>query len=138
MITPILLTSLAATDSIGSPAFDWMLRAIGVAAIIWAFFNGLKSLVSKPTAAPPQAAAPVVAAPVVAAPVVAAPVVAAPVAPEPSVPQPAGITPDIIALIAAAVATVLGTTHRIVSIKSQNSHWEKAGRQSILTSHRIR
>jgi hypothetical protein len=52
--------------------------------------------------------------------------------PEPAVP------PEIIAVIAAAVATVTGPAHRIVSIKRQSTTWEKVGRQSVLTSHRIR
>jgi hypothetical protein len=49
-----------------------------------------------------------------------------------------GIAPEIIAAIAAAVATVTGKSHRIISIKPMNTSWEKAGRQSVLTSHRIR
>ena len=46
--------------------------------------------------------------------------------------------PEIVAVIAAAVATVTGRTYRIVSIRHQASLWEKVGRQSVLTSHRIR
>jgi Na+-transporting methylmalonyl-CoA/oxaloacetate decarboxylase gamma subunit len=46
--------------------------------------------------------------------------------------------PEIIAVIAAAVASVTGPSHRIISIRRQSTTWEKAGRQSILTSHRIR
>ena len=64
----------------------------------------------------------------------------------PSAPQPAAnslseddhIPSEIAAVIAAAVVTVTGRAHQIVSIKHQNSNWERAGRQSILTSHRIR
>lgn len=48
------------------------------------------------------------------------------------------IDPEIIAVIAAAVASVTGPSHRVVSIRRQSTSWEKAGRQSVLTSHRIR
>lgn len=49
------------------------------------------------------------------------------------------IAPEIIAVIAAAVATVTGNKPvRIVSIKPMSTSWERAGRQSVLTSHRIR
>lgn len=51
---------------------------------------------------------------------------------------PAGIAPEIVAVIAAAVATATGQSHRIVSIKPMSTSWERAGRQSVLTSHRIR
>jgi hypothetical protein len=50
----------------------------------------------------------------------------------------AGIAPEILAAIAAAVATATGQSHRIISIKPMSTSWEKAGRQSVLTSHRIR
>jgi hypothetical protein len=43
-----------------------------------------------------------------------------------------------VAVIAAAISTVGGKKVRIVSIKPQSSSWEKAGRQSVLSSHRIR
>jgi sodium pump decarboxylase gamma subunit len=70
-------------------------------------------------------------------------------APAPPRPQPAAaaqvnpaaperISPELVAVIAAAVATATGRSHRIISIKRQSTHWEKAGRQSVLTSHRIR
>jgi hypothetical protein len=49
-----------------------------------------------------------------------------------------GIAPEIVAAIAAAVASCTGPSHRIISIKPQSTTWERAGRQSILTSHRIR
>jgi hypothetical protein len=50
----------------------------------------------------------------------------------------ADITPETVAVIAAAVATAMGPRHRIISIKPPSSSWEKAGRQSVLSSHRIR
>lgn len=52
--------------------------------------------------------------------------------------EPVGIDPEIIAVISAAVASVTGSSHRIVAIKLRSSSWEKAGRHSVLTSHKIR
>lgn len=51
---------------------------------------------------------------------------------------PEGIAPEIIAVIAAAAATTIGPNVRIISIKKMSTSWERAGRQSVLTSHRIR
>jgi hypothetical protein len=48
------------------------------------------------------------------------------------------IAPEIIAIIAAAVAAATGKSHRVISIKPMSTSWERAGRQSVLTSHRIR
>jgi sodium pump decarboxylase gamma subunit len=71
-------------------------------------------------------------------------VMPAPAAPQP-VAKPAatapvndGVPPEIIAVIAAAVATTVGKKQRIVSIKPQNSSWSQAGRQQIHSSHKIR
>lgn len=48
------------------------------------------------------------------------------------------IEPEVLAAIAAAVATTLEGNHRVVSIRQRPGNWEKAGRQSVLSSHRIR
>ena len=49
------------------------------------------------------------------------------------------IPPEIVAVIAAAVASITGGKPvRIISIKPMSTSWERAGRQSVLTSHRIR
>ena len=48
------------------------------------------------------------------------------------------LAPQIVAVIAAAVATSVGPAHRVVSIRHQVNLWEKVGRQSVLTSHRLR
>jgi hypothetical protein len=114
--------------------FDEMLRLIGVAAIVHAFFKGIKSLIkpdntpqSAPSPIPTPAAQPIPAqAPVIQQP---APLLA---------PCENTITPEIVAIIAAAVAAFTDSTHRVVSIKYQSNTWEKVGRQSVLTSHRIR
>jgi hypothetical protein len=108
---------IALLENLGSSAFDDMLRLFGIAAIISVVFKGIRSFANKP------AAAPVVSAPAKAA--------AKPNAPE-------EISPEIIAIIAAAVSCFTGQPQRIVSIKRQSTSWEKAGRQSVLSSHRIR
>ena len=55
------------------------------------------------------------------------------------VPDDSRIAPEIVAVIAAAVATATrNQAVRIVSIKPMSTSWERAGRQSVLTSHRIR
>lgn len=56
----------------------------------------------------------------------------------PAAPTHAGVAPEIVAVIAAAVATATGQACRIISIKPMSTSWERAGRQSVLTSHRIR
>lgn len=63
--------------------------------------------------------------------------------PQPPAQQPpshnAGIPPEIVAVIAAAVSSMNpGRKLHIVSIKPMSTSWERAGRQSVLTSHRIR
>jgi glutaconyl-CoA decarboxylase len=68
-----------------------------------------------------------------------APVQAVQPKPEPPPAADDGISPEILAVIAAAVAAVSGNEPvRIVSIKPTSSSWERAGRQAVLTSHRIR
>ena len=114
MHLPSILAVLS-EKPLGGP-FNEMLSLIGIAAIIVAVFRGIRSLLPQAPAAPP-----------------------APVTPQPAPAIAAdGIAPEIIAVIAAAVATATASSRRIVSVRSQDPHWEKAGRQSILTSHRIR
>lgn len=48
------------------------------------------------------------------------------------------IPPETIAIIAAAVTAFVGSAVQIISIKPMNPSWERAGRQSVFTSHRIR
>jgi hypothetical protein len=79
---------------------------------------------------PPEAAAPQ------ALPVVTSPPAASP--PPSPVSETQSIPIEIVAVISAAVAATIGNNHRIVSIKPMSSSWERAGRQSVLTSHRIR
>lgn len=110
----------------GSSGLDDMLRLIGVAAIIHVVFKGVRSLIAKPVPAqPPVAIAPASASALV-------PVRSAPEVIDDAIPS------EIIAVIAAAISCFTNSSHRIVSIKRQSSGWEKAGRQSVLTSHRIR
>jgi hypothetical protein len=131
----IYLTSIFALLAISSTSvFDEMLRLIGIAAIIHAFFKGIKSLTAQPVSStlptsPATSAPSVIQLPVQAAAIQAVPVTAA---------SAQDITPEIVAIIAAAVAAFTDSTHRVVSIKYQSNTWEKVGRQSVLTSHRIR
>lgn len=72
------------------------------------------------------------------APAAAAPVARA-AAPAPAAaPAAAGTPPEIIAVVAAAVASVTGSSSRVVSIRRIDTSWEKAGRQAVLSSHKIR
>lgn len=71
------------------------------------------------------------------APAPAAPAPRAKPAPAPAAPT-TGPTPELVAVISAAVATVTGGKSRIVSIRTEGSSWGTAGRQSVLSSHRIR
>ena len=110
--------------------FNEMLSLIGIATIIVAIFRGIKSLMPQPPAAIPQVPASPPATPAPAS---------APVTPQAAPPVVAeGISPEILAVICAAVAAASSSARRIVSVRSLDPMWEKAGRQSILTSHRIR
>lgn len=71
-----------------------------------------------------------------AAPVKSAPA-AAPPAPQAAAVE-AGISPEIVAIISAAIACMHGGRRRVISIKPADTSWEKAGRQTVLSSHRIR
>ena len=127
--------NLAFAAAPSSGALDDMLRLIGIAAIVYAVFKGIKTLISKPTvAAPPVASAPPAAAP---APVVVSAPTAAVVAAAP-VPATDSIPPEILAVIAAAVAVVTDKSRRVISIRKIDTAWERAGRQSVLSSHKIR
>ncbi len=117
----LLPSLILAQTSGGGSAFDEMLRLIGIAAIVFAFFKGIRLLLPKHPATP------------------AAAQTAGPPAGGAATAAPAEATsPELLAVIAAAVATTTTNRHRIISIKRHSSHWEKAGRQSVLTSHRIR
>jgi Na+-transporting methylmalonyl-CoA/oxaloacetate decarboxylase gamma subunit len=48
------------------------------------------------------------------------------------------VSSEVAAVIAAAVACMSGGSRRVISIRPVDSSWEKAGRQSVLYSHRIR
>lgn len=48
------------------------------------------------------------------------------------------ISPEILAVIAAAVHATVGPRRRIVSVHRHNPAWNQAGRQQILQSHQIR
>jgi hypothetical protein len=61
----------------------------------------------------------------------AAPVVAA------ATTHPGPVEDDLV-IVAAAVATMLGTRHRVVAVKPVSSSWGQQGRRDIHASHRIR
>lgn len=49
------------------------------------------------------------------------------------------MSPELVAVIAAATAAVVGHhAHRVVSIKPHSSTWSQAGRQQLQASHNIR
>lgn len=112
---------LAATVLEALPHLVGMPMVMVVLAILWGLCAAVAWAVRRIVPAPVEAAA------------------------EPSAPTsveaaPAGsaLAPELVAVIAAAVASTVGKSHRIVSIKSASDEWEKAGRQSVLGSHRIR
>lgn len=113
---------LALLEHPGDALYDEMLRLFGIAAIVWVLFKGIKALLSKPSTA--QTAD--------------SPKTSTPMAGSAPGASTDALTPEILAVIAAAVATVSGSTRRVVAIRSLNPSWEMSGRQSILTSHRIR
>jgi|688.fasta_scaffold197710_3 hypothetical protein len=58
--------------------------------------------------------------------------------PAPAEPAHAGISPEIVAVISAAIACLGGGKRRVISIRPADTSWEKAGRQAVIMSHRIR
>jgi Na+-transporting methylmalonyl-CoA/oxaloacetate decarboxylase gamma subunit len=106
------------------PHLGGMLMVLATLMALW----GLTVLISKMVALLPKKPDTAVAA--------KTPVIA-PAAVTPT-PQSDLTPPEIIAVIAAAVAASIGSSHRIISIKPMSTSWERAGRQSVLTSHRIR
>ena len=113
-----------------SAMFDGLVHFVGVVVIIvsvlWSAFCLLSYLVRRSAPAALPAALPA-----------AMPLRTTPRCVDPPLPDSA-IPAHLIAVIAAAVYSALDDRHRIISIKPQNSSWEKAGRQAVLTSHRIR
>ncbi|MBC2592998.1 OadG family protein [Ruficoccus amylovorans] len=72
----------------------------------------------------------------------AAPKPVAAAAPAPAAAAPAaseGISPEVVAVIAAAVHTTLEHPHRILSIRpSADRYWAAEGRREIFRSHKVR
>ncbi len=68
----------------------------------------------------------------------AAPAAAGKSATAPPAAEHAGVSPEIVAIISAAIACMGGGSRRVISIRPADTSWEKAGRQSVLSSHRIR
>ena len=53
-------------------------------------------------------------------------------------PDDGAITRETLVVIAAAVAAVTGKPRRIISIQPHHPAWSQAGRQEILSSHKVR
>ena len=124
MHTYIITVAAAAACDTGNYPYILSLLAIVISLAAILQVSGLrKTLNNKPAATTPPAQSP--------APASSRPA-ATPAAKEDEV------APETIAVIAAAVHSVIGRNRRIVSIKKVDTSWEKSGRQSILTSHRIR
>ena len=104
------------------PHLGGMLMVLVTLAILW----GLTALVSKVVAILPKAKQ-----------TASAAKPTAPIAPA-TPPFQEGVPPEIIAVISAAVAAIAGPNRRVISIQPMSTSWERAGRQSVLTSHRIR
>lgn len=116
------------------PHMAGMLMVMVTLAFLWGVC-ALTATIIKLLLREPKSAA----APTTASPAAAAVESQAPVSQPAAFPADPGIAPEIVAVIAAAVATVTGHQPvRIVSIKPMSTSWERAGRQSVLTSHRIR
>jgi Na+-transporting methylmalonyl-CoA/oxaloacetate decarboxylase gamma subunit len=63
----------------------------------------------------------------------------APAAPAQAQPESGALTPELVAVISAAISTVLeGMNHRIVDIQPHNRSYSASGRSEIFASHRIR
>ncbi len=119
-----ILSSTSVLDTL--PHLAGMLMVMVTLTILWGVCAVTAKLVQILTPASKSATAP-------------APAPAKPAARE-AKPEPRAdvIAPELVAVIAAAVATTLGQKVRIVSIKPSSTQRERAGRQSVLTSHRIR
>ncbi len=118
------ILAAATAGASGAENYPYLLGLLAIVIALVAIFrvSALKQELEKSTSPQPQAVP-----------------AAATMAPVPA--QPAttdGIQPEIVAVIAAAVATMTGGSRRVLSIKPMSTSWERAGRQSVLTSHRIR
>lgn len=66
-----------------------------------------------------------------------APAIEAAPAPAPA-PVPDGLTPQLVAVIAAAVAAVVKQPHAVVAIRPADGDWSREGRRQIFASKRVR
>jgi len=124
MQTLPILSSTSVLDTL--PHLAGMLMVMVTLTILWGVCAMTAKLVQLLTPAPKPASASVTA--------------PAETAAKEAKPEPRAdvIAPELVAVIAAAVATTLGQKVRIVSIKPSSTQWERAGRQAVLSSHRIR
>ena len=126
----------AATATLVTSMFDMLVHLVGTGiiliSIVWSAYCLITYLIRRLAPAEFPASTPAPAAPRPADPTLAAP---GPAGPAPAAPA---IPPQTIAVIAAAVQYMLGEKYKIIAIKPQDTSWEKAGRQAVLSSHRIR
>jgi hypothetical protein len=118
------------------PHLGGMLMVLLTLACLWALTAIVANIISiyqkiQP-ATPPAAAKPDNIVPAVAAPAVQVEPIA------PAEPVHKGVSPEIVAIISAAIACLGGGKRRVISIKPADTSWEKSGRQAVLMSHRIR
>jgi hypothetical protein len=110
---PLTAAQTGTTMLDASPHLVGMLLVMITLALLWGICALTAFIVKTRSAAPPKAAAP-------------------------QTENSAAMPPETLAVIAAAVNTSLGKEHKIVSIKAQDKNWEQAGRQAVITSHKIR
>lgn len=131
-----LLPILAATEAAQSSGHSFAEVVVALAVLAGAcYLTGVltKRSVMATLAATASAPAPAPASAPVAAPAPTA------LARSAAQPDPAeAIAPETVAVIAAAVEAVMDSNYKIVAIKPQDSNWGQAGRQSVLSSHKIR
>lgn len=144
---PTFLASVEAADSVSSVVVIGFLFVLMVLAILALVTSVMGTLFTKQAAASAAKAAELAAKAAESAAKVAAstPVTAAGVStagtstPAPAKTEESDDDPAIMAVVAAAVHSVIGDrAHRIVSIRSSGPGWAQEGRRQIFSSHRVR
>lgn len=122
----------AATETSGTTNFPYLVGLLALIVSLVAIIQvaGLRRDFSQSATPATATATPATATPAAASAPAAGSAFAAPVGD--------GITPETVAVIAAAVHSVMGASARIVAIKPQDTNWGQAGRHSVLSSHKIR
>lgn len=122
---PTVLAAEVASKATVSDAFPHLLGFVVVLVtltVLWGVCVLIGAILKKVT--PPAAVAPPKTAPAKTAPAKAL--------------DDGSITRETLVVIAAAVAAVTGTRRRIISIQPHHPAWSQAGRQEVLSSHKVR